>query len=159
MCFLILNTKSWLQYNDIELYSTHNEGKIVVAERFIKTLKNKIYKYMTSVSKKVYIDKLVDIVHKCNNTCDSTIKMKPVDTKSSTYSNKDPKFEIGVHLRTLKYKKIFGKCYTPIWPEQDFPKLENTILWKYAISDLKSILRTGGKLYIKWKSYDILFDS
>ena len=159
MCFLILNTKSWLQDNDIELYSTHNERKIVVAERFIKTLKNKIYKYMTSVSKKVYIDKLVTIVDKYNNTCDRTIKMKTVDTKSSTYSNKEPKFEIDGHLRILKYKKIFGKCYNPIWPEQDFPKLENTILWTYAISNLKSIPRTGGKLYIKWKSYDILFDS
>ena len=154
MCFHILNTKSWLQDNDIELYSTHNEGKFVVAEIFIKTLKNKIYKYMTSVSQKVYIDLLVDIVHKHNNTCNSAIKMKPFGTKSSTYSNKDPKFEIGDHLRILKYKKTFGKCYTPIWPEQDFviKKLENTIPWTYAISDLKSILQTGGKLYIKWKT-------
>ena len=67
------------------MYSTNNEGKSVVAERFIRTLKNKIYKYMTSISKNVYIDKLDDIVNKYNNTYHSTIKMKPVDVKSSTY--------------------------------------------------------------------------
>ena len=49
--------------NDIEMYSTHNEGQSVVAERFIRTIKNKIYKYMTSISKHVYIDKLDDAVH------------------------------------------------------------------------------------------------
>ena len=60
----------------IEMYSTHNEGKFVVSERFIRTLKNKIYKYMISVSKNVYIDKLDDIVNKYNNTYHSTIKIK-----------------------------------------------------------------------------------
>ena len=59
----------------IEMYSTHNEGKFV-SERFIRTLKNKIYKYMISVSKNVYIDKLDDIVNKYNNTYHSTIKIK-----------------------------------------------------------------------------------
>ena len=54
--------KSWLEKNAIEMYSTHNEGKSVIAERLIRTLKSKIYKYMTSVSKNVYIDKLDDIV-------------------------------------------------------------------------------------------------
>ena len=67
------------------MYSIHNEGKSVVAERFIRTLKNKIYKYMTSISKNVYIDKLDDIVNKYNNTYHRTIKMKPVDVKDSTY--------------------------------------------------------------------------
>ena len=67
------------------MYSTHNEGKSVVAERFIKTLKNKIYKYMTSISKNVYINKLDDIVNRCINTYHSTIKMKPIDVKPSTY--------------------------------------------------------------------------
>ena len=76
---------SWLEKTDIEMYSTRNEGKSVVAERFVRTLKNKIYKYMTSVSKNVYIDKLDDIVNKYNNTYHSTIKMKPVDIKSNTY--------------------------------------------------------------------------
>ena len=60
--------KKWLRDNDIVMYSTHNEGKSLVAERFIGTLKSKIYKYMTSISKNVYIDKLDDIVDEYNNT-------------------------------------------------------------------------------------------
>ena len=60
--------------NDIEMYSIYNEGKSVVAERFIRTLKTKIYKYMTSVSKNVYIDKLADIVNEYNNTYHRTSK-------------------------------------------------------------------------------------
>ena len=67
--------KSWVAKNAIELYSTHNEAKSVVAERFIKTLKNKIYKYMISISKNVYIDKLDHIVNKHNNTNHRTIKI------------------------------------------------------------------------------------
>ena len=54
--------KKWLHDNDIVMYSTKNKGKSVVAERFIRTIKNKIYKYMTSISKNAYIDKLDDIV-------------------------------------------------------------------------------------------------
>ena len=77
--------KKWLQDNDIVLSSTHNEGKSVVVERFLRTLKNKICKYMTSVSKNVYIDKLDDIVNKYNNTYHTTIKMKPIDVKDNTY--------------------------------------------------------------------------
>ena len=64
--FTIVLCKKWLKDNDIEMYSIHNEGKSVVAERFIRTLKTKIYKYMTSVSKNVYIDKLDDIVNEYN---------------------------------------------------------------------------------------------
>ena len=84
--------KLWLEKNIIEMYSTYNEGKSVIAEKFIRTLKNKIYKYMTSVSKNVYVDKLDDIVNKYNNTYHSTIKMKSVDT-----------------VRISKYKNIFSK--------------------------------------------------
>ena len=98
------------------MYSTHNEGKSVVAERFIRTLKSKIYKYMTSISKNVYIDKLDDIVDEYDNTYHTTIKMKPIDVKDNTYintdkeiNNKDPKFKIGDHLRISKYKNIFAK--------------------------------------------------
>ena len=67
------------------MYLIHNEEQSVVAERFIKTLKTKIYKYMTSASKNVYIDKLDDIVGQYNNTYHRTIKMKPVDVKDNTY--------------------------------------------------------------------------
>ena len=94
--------KKWLRDNDIVMYSTHNKGKSVVAERFIRTLKGKIYKYMTSISKNVYIDKLDDIVDEYNNTYHTTIKMKPIDVKDNTYintskeiNNKDPKFKVG----------------------------------------------------------------
>ena len=69
------------------MYSTHNEGKSIVAERFIRILKNKIYKYMTSISKNVYIDKLDDIVNGYNNTYHRTIKRKPTDVKDNTYIN------------------------------------------------------------------------
>ena len=75
------SVKSWLEKNDIEMYSTHNEGKSVAAETFVKTLKNKFYMYMTSISKNLYIDKLDDIVNKYNDTCHNTIKMKPADVK------------------------------------------------------------------------------
>ena len=67
------------------MYSIHNEGKSVIPERIIRTLKNKIYKYMTSISKNVYIDKLDDIVNQYNNTNHSTNKMKPLDVKSNAY--------------------------------------------------------------------------
>ena len=68
------------------MYSTHNEGKSAVAERFIRTLKNKIYKHMTAVSKNVYFDALDDIVDKYNNAYHRTIKMKPIDIKSDFFS-------------------------------------------------------------------------
>ena len=64
---------------------TNNGGKSVVAERFIRTLKTKIFKYMMAISKNVYIDKLDDIVNKYNNTYHTTIKMKPFDVKNNTY--------------------------------------------------------------------------
>ena len=65
--------------------STHNKGKSAVTARFANTLKNKTYKYITSISKNVYIDKLFNIVNKCNNEYNSAIKMKPVKVMSSTY--------------------------------------------------------------------------
>ena len=85
------------------MYSINNEGKSVITERFIRTLKNEIYKYITSISKKVYIDKLDDIVKEYNNKYQTSIKMKPVDVTDHTYigfkkerfSNKDPKFKVG----------------------------------------------------------------
>ena len=77
--------KQWLKDNNIEMYSIQNEGKSVVAERFIRTLKNKIYKYMTAISKSVYIDKLDDIVNDYKNKYHRTVKLKPVDVKDNTY--------------------------------------------------------------------------
>ena len=114
------NFKKSLNDNNIEMYSTHNTGKSVIAERFIRTLKNKIYKYMTSVSKNVYIDKLDDIVGKYNNKYQRTIKMKPIDVKENTYINidkevndNDPKFKVGDHVRISKYdvSSLITKTY------------------------------------------------
>ena len=59
--------KKWLKDNDTEMHSTHNEGKSVVVERFTRNLKTKIYRYMTSISKNVYIERLDDIVNEYNN--------------------------------------------------------------------------------------------
>ena len=102
--------KSWLEKNDIEIYSTHNEGKSVVAERFIRTLKNKIYKYMTSISEKVYFEKLDDIANKYNNTYHRTIQMKPLDVKPRTYidsskeiNDEDLKSKIGDTDELVKF--------------------------------------------------------
>ena len=137
--------KAWLEKNAVEMYSTHNEGKSVVAERFIRTLKNKIYKYMTSVSKNVYVDKLDDIVNKYNNTY-STTRMKPVDVKLNTYTDSSKiindnnlEFKIGDTVRISKYKNIFAKGYTPNWFEEVFviKKVKNTVPWTYVINDLK----------------------
>ena len=127
------------------MYSTHNERKSVVAERFIRTLKNKICKYMTSISKNVYIDKLDDIVNEYNNTNHTTIKMKPTDVKDNAYINtskninyKDPKFKVGDRVGISKYKNIFAKGYMPNWSEAVFviKKVKNTVPWTYVINDL-----------------------
>ena len=137
-------TDQWnhfLQDNDIEMYLIHNEGKSVFTERFIRNLKKKNYKYMTSMSKNVYIDKLDNIVNKCNNTY-STIEMKPVDVKSKTYidsnkkaNNKDPKIKFGNTVRISKYKIIFAKCHTPNWSEEVFviKKVKNTVPWSNVV--------------------------
>ena len=136
--------RKWLKDNDIEMYSIHNEGKSVVTERFIRTLKNKIYKHMTAISKNMYIDKLDDIVDEYNNTYHRTIKMKPVDVKDNTcidfekeVNDKDPEFKIGDHVRISKYKTIFTKGYTPNWSEEVFviSKIKNTVPWTYLIDD------------------------
>ena len=68
------------------MYSTFNERKSAVAERFIRALKNKIFKYMTAISKNVYFNVLGDIVNKYNNTVHRTIKMKPIDITSDSYA-------------------------------------------------------------------------
>ena len=112
--------KSWLERNGIEMYSTH-KGKSVISERFITT-----YKYMISITKNLFIDRLDDIVNRYNNTYHSTIKMKPVDVKPNTYiesskeiNNKNPKFKIGDAVRISKYKNIFAKDFTPNWFEEN----------------------------------------
>ena len=107
---------------------------------------------MTSVSKKVYINKLDDIVGEYNNTYHRTIKMKPVDAKDNTYidfkkevNDKDPKFKIGDHVRISRYKIIFAKGYAPNWSEEDFvvSKIKTTVSWTYVVNDLNGKEITG----------------
>ena len=139
------------------MYSILNEGKSVVAEGFIGTLKTKIYKYMTSASKNVYIDKLEDIVDEYNNKYHRTTKMKPVHVKDNTHSyfkkevnDKDPKFKVGGHVRISKYKNIFAKGYAPNWSGEIFviSEIKNTAPWTYVINDLKGE-EIIGKFYEK----------
>ena len=106
--------KKWLKNNNIGMYSTYNEGKCVVAERFIRTLKNTIYKHMTAISKNVYFDVLDDIVDEYNNTYHRTIKIKPIHVGDSfaeydeESNEKHPKFKVGDHVRLSKYMNIFA---------------------------------------------------
>ena len=97
--------KRILKINSIEMYSTYNEGKSAVAERFIRTLKNKIFKHMTAVSKNISFYVLNDIVNKYNNTVHRTIKMKPIDVTFDSYAEynedsneKDSKFKVDDHV-------------------------------------------------------------
>ena len=114
--------KKWLKDNKTEMYSTYNEGKSVVAERFIKTLKNKIYKHMTANSENVHFNTLNYIVNEYSNTHHEAIKMKPIDVKSDSFAEyneesneKDSKFKVGNHVRISKYQNIFVKGYAPNW--------------------------------------------
>ena len=123
--------------------------------QIIRTLKNKTYKYMTSVSKNVNIDKLDDIVHKYNNTYHKTIKAKTIDVKSSIYiysskeiNNKDPIFNTGDIVRMSKKKFFFAKGYVLNCSEEVFviKKIKKTL-----ISDLKDeeIVESFYKKYAK----------
>ena len=107
--------KKWLSDNDIIMYSTFNEGKSVVAERFIRTLKNKLYQHMTATGKNVFYDVLDDVVNKYNNSKHHTIKMKPTDVGDNNkrvhideHNEKDSRFKVGDRVRISKFKG-----YTP----------------------------------------------
>ena len=122
----------------IEICSTHNEVKSVVAERIIRILKNKIYKYMILISKNVYIDKLDETVNKYNNKYHIIIKIKfvPVNSRTNIDFNKennkeDPKFKVGDNVRISKYKNMFAEDYTPNQFEEIFviKKVKKTIQW------------------------------
>ena len=133
-----------LSDNDIIMYSMYNEGKSVVAERFIRTLKNKLYKHMTATGKNVYYDILDDVVNKFNNTKHSTIKMKPIDVKNNKrvyideHNEKDSKFKVGDRVRISRYKNIFAKGYAPNWSSEIFIvyKVNDTVPYKYNLKDL-----------------------
>ena len=127
------------------MYSTFNEGKSVVAERLIKTLKNKIYKHMTYIGRNVYFNVLDDVVEKYNNTVHNSIKMKPKGVSDNNFieyteesNKKDTKFKVGDNVRISKYKNVFAKGYAPNWSEVVFVvnKVQNTVPWTYLNNDL-----------------------
>ena len=99
--------KDFLKINNIKMYSTYNEGKSVVAERFIRTLKNKIFKHMTAISKNVYFDVLNDIVNKYNNTVHRTIKMKPIEVTDDYYAEyNENSMELHSNKKILNLKLV-----------------------------------------------------
>ena len=117
--------EKFLKINNIEIDSTYNEEKPAVAARFIRTLKNKIFKHMTSVSTNFYFDLLDNIVNKYKNTVHKKLKMGPIDLTSDFYAEynedsneKDPKFKVGDRVRISKYKNIFAEGCTQSWSEE-----------------------------------------
>ena len=136
--------KKWLSDNDIIMYSTYNEGKSVVAERFIRTLKNKLYKHIMATGKNVYYDVLDDVVNKYHNTKHNTIKMKLIDVGDNKrvyndeHNEKDSRFKVGDRVRISKFKNIFAKGYTPNWSTEIFivDKINDTVPYTYNLKDL-----------------------
>ena len=127
------------------MYSTFNEGKSVVAERFIRTLKNKLYKHMTATGKDVYYHVLDDVVNECNNTKHNTIKMKAIDAGGNKrvyideHNEKDSKFKVGDRVRISKFKNIFARGYTPNWSTEIFiiNKINETVPYTYNLKVFK----------------------
>ena len=137
--------KKWLSDNDIIMYSTYNEGKSVVAERFIRTLKNKLYKHMTATGKNVYYDVLDDVVNKYNNTKHSIINIKPIDVGDNNkrvyideHNERDSRFKVGDRVKISKFKNIFAKGYTPNWSKELFivDKINDKVPYTYNLKDL-----------------------
>ena len=137
--------EKWLSDNDIIMYSTYNEGKSVAAERFIRTLKNKLYKHVAATGKNVYYDVLDDVVNKYNNTKHSAIKMKPIDVGDNNkrvhideHNEKDSRFKVGDRVRISKFKNIFAEGYAPNWNSEIFivDKVNDTVPYTYNLKDL-----------------------
>ena len=137
--------KKWLSDNDIIMYSTFNEGKSKVAERFIRTLKNKLHKHMTATGKNVYYDVLDDVVNEYNNTKHNTIKTKPKDVKNDNnrvyideHNEKSARYNVGDRVRISKFKNIFAKGYTPNWSREIFivNKIYDIVPYTYNLKDL-----------------------
>ena len=136
------------------MFSTFNEGKSVVGERFIRTLKNKLYKHMTATGKNLYYDVLDDIVNEYNNTKHNTIKMKLKDFKNDTtkssavarnkrvyideHNKKSARYNVGDRVRISKFKNIFAKGYTPNWSREIFivDKINDTVPYTNNLKDL-----------------------
>ena len=128
------------------MYSTFNEGKSVVAERFIRTLKNKLYKHMTAINKNVYCDVLDDVVNEYNTTKHNTIKIKPKDIKNDNnrvyideHNKKSTRLNVGDRVRISKFKNIFAKGYTSNSSKEIFivNKINDTVPWTYSLKNYR----------------------
>ena len=149
--------KRFLKIKNIEMYPTYNEEKSVVAERSLRTLKNKIFKHMIAISKNVYFEVLDDIVNECNNKVHRIIKMKPTDVPSDSYAEYygdynviKAKFKVGDCVRISKYKNTFAKGYMQNWSGEVFviSKTNNAVPWTYVINDLNGE-KIAGSFYEK----------
>ena len=127
------------------MYSTFNEGKSVVAERFIRKLKNKLYKHMTATGKNVCYDVLDDVVNEYNNTKHNTIKMKPKDVRNDNksvnideHNEESARYNLGDRVRISNFKNIFAKGYTPDWSREIFivNKINDTVPYTCNLKDL-----------------------
>ena len=118
--------QEWLENNDILIFYIHDEGKSVIAERFIKTLKTKIYKKVTANENKYYLPYLIKLVDQYNNTYHHSINKKPINadysalTEKIETNSKAPKFKVNDRVRITKYKNIFSKGYTENWSREIF---------------------------------------
>ena len=152
--------KKWLVENEIEMYSTFNEGKAVVIERFNRTLKNNMYKYFTANNTYKYVDVLPDLINEYNNHKHSTIKMTPTEAsmkynekviQNDAYSIHDKticksKFMVGDRVRIIKYKRtLLDKGYTPNWSEEVFVivGIQHTNPTTYIIKDYNNEIIEG----------------
>ena len=144
--------QEYLEIN-ILMYSKYNEGKTVRAERFIKTLKIKIYEKMTANDSKSFLSSLNKLVDQYNNTYYHSINKKPINadysvlTEKIETSSKAPKFKVNDTVRITKYKNIFNKGYTENWSRKIFftQSVLNTNPWTDKIKDLN-----GEKIIIRF---------
>ena len=136
--------QEWLDNNYISMYSTHNGGKSVIAERFIKTIKSKIYKTITANDSKSYLPYLNKLVDQYNNTYHRSINKKPINadyfvlTEKIETNHKAPRFKVNDRVRITKYKNIFSKDYTENWSREIFiiDSVLKTNHWTYKVKDL-----------------------
>jgi len=147
------DVKSLLESRSCSLYSTENEEKSCIVERWNRTMKEKMFKYFSANSTRKYIDVLDEMVNNYNNTRHSSIKMTPVEASlkkneitvwRNLYSDNlrrtsgpKPKFSVGDRIRITKKKTLFEKGYTPRWTEEVFTvsKIQHTDPPTYKIKD------------------------
>ena len=135
--------QKWLDDNDISIHSTHNKGKSVISERFIRTRKSKINKELTTNDSKYCLGYLNKVVDECNNPYHRSFR-KPIHTDYSALTeeiesnHKAPKFKVGDGVKITKYKNIFSKHYTRKWSKETF--VTNSVLkanpWSYKTHNL-----------------------